>query len=440
LIPSRLASGRGATEQPNATGDREATLSPMFWGMLLATGVASGLFGDAMMALLHAVQHLAFGARPGGFLAAVSHAPAWRRVAALAAAGAFAGPAWYLLRRATRGERSEVDDVLWNGTGELSFRRSLGSGVFSEVVIGAGASIGRENAPKLLGAAAGSVLARWSKLTPPQRRLLVACGAGSGFAAVYNVPLGGALFTAEVLLGTITLPVVVPALACAGIATLVGWIYLPHHAIYLDIPSYPLTGSALVWAALAGPVIGLVAVGYIRLIGAVAHHRPTGKKAALSPLVAFTALGAVGIAYPQLFGNGKDITHLAFLGTAGGIGLVATLFALKPLATAACLGSGATGGLFTPTMATGALLGVALGAAFSLAWPGTPAGAYAMIAAVAMIGAGMQAPLAGLALILGLTHSGFDLIVPMLIATALATLTARYLDGYSIYSARLPAE
>jgi H+/Cl- antiporter ClcA len=408
--------------------------------MLAATGIAAGLFGDAMMALLHTVQHIAFGNSSGDFLAAVSAAPVWRRVASLAAAGVFGGLAWYGLRHYTRGEKSEVDDVLWNGTGLLSFRRSLGSGVISEVVIGAGASLGRENAPKLLGAASGSMLARCSGLTPAQRRLLVACGAGAGFAAVYNVPLGGALFTAEVLLGAITLPVVVPALACAGVATLVGWAYLPTHAIYLDVPTYPLAAPELVWAILAGPLLGLVAVGYIRLIGAVSHHRPAGWQSALAMTVVFTALGAVGIAFPQLFGNGKDITHLAFLGAAGGLSLVAVLFCLKPLATAACLGSGATGGLFTPTMATGALLGATLGAVFSLAWPGAPAGAYALIGAVAMIGASMQAPLAGLALILGLTHTGFDLIVPMLIATTLATLTARYLDGYSIYSARLPTE
>jgi H+/Cl- antiporter ClcA len=275
--------------------------------MVAATGIAAGLFGDAMMALLHGVQHLAFDSPPGSFLAAVEHAPAWRRVASLAAAGAFGGLAWYGLRRYTRGEKSEVDDVLWNGTGVLSFRRSFGSGVISEVVIGAGASLGRENAPKLLGAASASVLARWSGLSAPQRRLLVACGAGAGFAAVYNVPLGGALFTAEVLLGTITLPVVIPSLACAGIATLVGWVYLPTHAIYLDIPTYPLTGPELVWAALAGPVIGLVAVGYIRLIGWVSHHRPTGRKAIVAPLLIFSALGAVGMAFPQLFGVGRRL-------------------------------------------------------------------------------------------------------------------------------------
>ena len=111
------------------------------------------------------------------------------------------------------------------------------------------------------------------------------------------------------------------------------------------------------------------------------------------------------------------------------------LFALKPLVTALCLGGGAAGGLFTPTLSTGAVLGGFLGLAWSLAWPGSSIGAYAMVGAAAMIGASMQAPLTALALVLELTHSGFQIMVPMMAATVTATAVARHIDGYSIYSA-----
>ena len=135
---------------------------------------------------------------------------------------------------------------------------------------------------------------------------------------------------------------------------------------------------------------------------------------------------------------GRSAADDTFLGI-GGFSLLLTLFALKPLVTALCLGSGASGGLFTPTLATGAVLGGALGIAWNLAWPGSPSGAFAMAGAAAMIGAAMQAPLSGLALVRELTHSGFGLMVPMMTATATATLVAFHVDGYSIYSARLPA-
>jgi H+/Cl- antiporter ClcA len=104
-----------------------------------------------------------------------------------------------------------------------------------------------------------------------------------------------------------------------------------------------------------------------------------------------------------------------------------------------CLGSGVSGGLFTPTLASGAALGGAAGIAWSLAWPGSPAGAYALVGAAAMLGAAMQAPLAGLALVLELTHSGFQIMIPMVAATVAATVVARHVDGYSIYTARLRA-
>ncbi len=438
LISRRLPSGRGATEQPNATGDGDAALTPVFWLMVVATGVAAGLFGDLMMLILFSVQHLAFGYHTGSLEAAAERASDFRRLVVLLSAGVFGGIAWFLLRRYTAGEKSELDDVVWGEGQRLSFRRSLGTSVISEVVIGMGASIGRENAPKLMGGASASVLAGLARLTPAQRRLLMACGGGAGLAAVYNVPLGGALFTAEVMLGTISVPVVLPALACSWIATATAWLYLPDRATYMDIPGYRFTMPLLVWALLAGPAIGVVSCGYIRLIGWVSHHQARGRAALFAPAVAFGILGLVAFAYPQLLGNGKDMARDAFLG-ADGLTLLLALLALKPLVTALCLGSGASGGLFTPTLSTGAVLGGAAGIAWSLAWPGSPAGAYALVGAAAMLGAAMQAPLAGLVLILELAHGGFAIAIPMIAATVTATAVARYIDGYSIYTARLRA-
>ncbi len=436
LISYRLPSGRGATEQPNATGDGEAALTPRFWALVALTGVAAGLFGDLMMLILFTVQHLAFGYHTGTLESGVGHASDTRRLVVLLIAGAFGGISWFLLRRCTRGEKSELDDVVWGDGARLSFRRSLGTSVISEIVIGMGASMGREAAPKLMGGACAGILAGWARLSPAQRRLLMACGGGAGLAAVYNVPLGGALFTAEVMMGSISLPIVLPALACSGIAAVTAWLYLPSRATYLDVPGYHVTLPLLAWALLAGPLIGVIASGYIRLIGWVSHHQASGRWVLIAPAAAFGVLALIGFACPQLFGNGKDMAHDAFLGS-GGLVLLLALFALKPLVTALCLGSGASGGLFTPTLSTGAVLGAAAGIAWSLLWPGSPAGAYALVGAAAMLGAAMQAPLAGLALIMELTHGGFAIMIPLVLATVTATAVARHIDGYSIYSARL---
>ncbi|RZT86483.1 H+/Cl- antiporter ClcA [Pseudonocardia sediminis] len=438
LLRRRIGSGRAAMDQPNVTGDGDVPLTVRFWVMVVLTGVGAGLSGALLMLLLFTVADLAFGpgAGSGSFQDAVVRADALGRIVPLLVAGVVAGVGWYLLRRHVPG-KTDVDDTIWTGDGRLGLRRSAGTSVLSEIVVGLGASLGREAAPKLMGGVCGSLLATWSGLTVPQRRLLVACGAGAGLACVYNVPLGGALFTAEVLVGAVRLPVVLPALACSGIATVVAWVYLPPLPTYLELPAYDFTFAPLVWALLAGPVIGVLATAFVRLVAWVSDHQPSHRWwQLLAPLTAFAVLGVVGLALPQLFGNGKDMAEQAFT-TGGGLLLLGLLAILKPLVTTMCLGSGASGGLFTPVLSTGAVLGGFLGTAWSLLWPGSPVGAYALIGAAAMIGAAMQAPLAGLVMVLELTHTGFALMVPMVLATVLATAVARWIDGYSIYSARL---
>jgi chloride channel protein, CIC family len=437
MIKRRIPSGRGAMEQPNVTDDGEARLTPQFWLAVGLTGVATGLFGDLLMWLLAEVERVGFHYHSGYFQNAVASVSSSRRIVVLLIGSVIGAVSWYLIRRYLKREKSDIDDAIWNGDGELSLRRSFLTSIVSEVVIGLGASIGREAAPKLMGGTSGSVLSHWFNLSPAQKRLLVACGGGAGLACVYNVPLGGAIFTAEVLYGSFALPVVLPALATSLVATMVAWLYLPSGATYADIPAYRFGGSLMVWSLIAGVVIGLLAVFYVRLIGWASHFRAKGVHIFWMMPLAFAVLGVIGIWYPQLFGNGKDMAHQAFLGI-GGIGLLLALFALKPIVTAMMLGSGAAGGVFTPFLATGALFGAFFGALWVHLWPGTPIGAFAIVGAAAMIGASMQAPLAGLVLVFELTHTGFALAVPMMAATLIATFLVRQIDGYSIYSARLP--
>jgi H+/Cl- antiporter ClcA len=108
------------------------------------TGVAAGLFGALLMLVLHAVEHLAFGASDGTFTDAVLQASPARRIVALLAVGLVGGVGWFLLRRLAAGESTHVDDEIWTGRAILSFRRSLGTGLLSELVVGGGASLGRE--------------------------------------------------------------------------------------------------------------------------------------------------------------------------------------------------------------------------------------------------------------------------------------------------------
>jgi H+/Cl- antiporter ClcA len=419
--------------QPNVPGRGiVASYDLRFWTLVATVGVAAGLGGALLIELLRAVQHLAWSYHSGDFLDAVQRTSSARRVLVLLGGGIVAGVGGLLLARTPA---TDVSDALWLRGARLPLAASCARAVHSIVIVALGASLGREAAPQQVGAAVASNLSDWAKLPEWQRRLLVACGAGAGMAAVYNVPLGGALFALEVLLGTLTLPLVLPALATSLIATAVAWIALPSSPTY-SIPTYPISARQVVWALLIGPIAGLAAVAYIQLISRAHALRPSGWLRVLAPIVVFTALGALAISYPQLLGNGKPVVQLA-LAAKLSVGLLAVLFVLKPIVTAACLGSGAPGGLFTPTLTYGVLLGGLLGEGWTQIWPGSTLGSYAIIGGAAVLAASMQGPLAAVVLLLELTHHGDALMVPVLIAVVEATVLARVLGAPSIYSARL---
>ncbi len=409
-----------------------ASYSLRFWTLVALVGVGAGLGGALLMELLRAVQHLAWSYRSGDFLDAVQRTSSAHRVLVLLVGGVVAGIGAIGLSRTSS---TDVSEALWLRGARLPLAASIARSVHSIVIVALGASLGARRHPQQTGAAVASALSDWAKLPEWQRRLLVACGAGAGMAAVYNVPLGGALFALEVLLGTLTLPLVLPALATSLIATAVAWIALPSRPTY-TISTYPISAAQVVWALVIGPIAGLAAVAYIRLIARAHSLRPSGWLRLAAPITVFTALGLLAIAYPQVLGNGKPVVQLALVAKLS-VALLAVLLVLKPIATAACLGSGAPGGLFTPTLTYGVLLGGLLGEGWSQLWPGAPLGGYAIIGGAAVLAASMQGPLAAVVLLLELTHHADALMVPVLLAVVEATVLARVLGAPSIYSARL---
>jgi H+/Cl- antiporter ClcA len=310
--------------------------------------------------------------------------------------------------------------------------------LLSVLVVAMGASLGREGAPKQTGAVIADALSNRAHLSDDERRLLVACGAGAGLAAAYGVPLGGALFALEVLRGALALRLVLPALLASLVATEVSWMVLPDAPTYA-IPAYPSSAPVLVWTLAAGPIAGLVSVGYVRVVTWADRHKPTGWRRVVAPVLTLGSIGLLSIAFPQILGNGKDIAQLAFTdGVAPG--LLLALLILKPVATTLCVGSGTPGGLFTPSLATGALLGGVLGHAWSRVWPGVPPGLFALLGAAALLAATTQGPISTVVLMMELTGRDRSFIVPLLLVVATATLVARTIEPRSIYDARLTDE
>jgi H+/Cl- antiporter ClcA len=253
--------------------------------------------------------------------------------------------------------------------------------------------------------------------------------------AAYGVPLGGALFSLEVMRGMLALRYVLPALFASVIATAVSFLFLPNAPTYL-IPAYPNSLSCGIWALIAGPIAGVVSVGYVRAITWADRSKPRGWQRLLAPVVVLGALGAISIPFPQLLGNGKDISQLAFLDQVAPV-ILLILMALKPLATVLCVRSGTPGGLFTPSLTVGALLGGVLGHAWSWFWPGVPPGLFAVLGAAAVVAATTQGPISTVVLMIELTGRDRSFIVPLLLAVGTATLVARTIELRSIYDAKL---
>lgn len=408
-----------------------------FWLAIVLTGIGTGASAAALTLILQTVQHFAWPGA-GTLLDAAAQSTPWRHVLVLLAAGLVTGAGQIVLVRLTSSNSIDITEAIWFSAGRLPALRTLGSAVLSVVVVGMGASLGREGAPKQAGAVIANALSDRTGFSDEQRRLLVACGAGAGLAAAYGVPLGGALFALEVLRGMLALRLVLPALLTSVVATATAWLVLPNAPTYV-LPHLDGSPANLALALLIGPIAGLVSVAFVRVIALADRYRPKRWRRLVAPLVTLGLLGLASIPFPQLLGNGKDIAQLAFADQIPSALLLA-LLVLKPTATVLCLGSGVPGGLFTPSLALGALLGGVLGHACSWLWPEMQPALAAVVGAGAVLAATTQGPISAVVLIMELTGQDRSFIAPLLLAVIMATLVSRMIEPRSIYDARLTDE
>lgn len=433
----------GAAE-PAAGGKVPATLrdpgAPRFWLAVVLTGLAAGLGAAVLTLLFKATQDLAWGvADPDALVNAAREAGPLRHVAVLFAAGLVTVLGQWLMTRLTSGNSIEITAAIWFHAGRVAALRTLGSAVLSIVIVGMGASLGREGGPKQAGAVFGNLFSDLEKLSDDERRLMVAIGAGAGMAAVYSVPLGGAIFALEVLRGALALRLVLPALAAALIATWTAAFVVPNAPLYA-VPVYPVAPDVYLWAILASPFIGLASIAFVRAIAWADRVRPADWRRLVAPPAVLAVIGLMSIVFPELLGNGQDVAQFLFLHPLAPLALV-PLVVLRPLAAVACAASGAPGGLFTPSLTLGALIGSALGGLWLAIHPaGGAIGLYALLGAGAMLAATTQGPISSLVLMMELTGQARAFALPMLIAIVVATATARLIEARSIYEARLTDE
>lgn len=400
---------------------------------LLLAGIAGGVSGVSLALTLHAIQHLAYGysltTLVGGetFLDGVAGAAPLRRLEVLAAAGTVAGLGWWAVYRFGR-KLVPIATAVADPDKTMPTGATVGHVLLQIVTVALGSTLGREVAPRELAALIVSRVGRLLPLSREELRIVIACGAGAGLAAVYNVPLGGTVFVMEVLLGSFALSVAVPAMVACVIAACIAWVGIGDLYQYSLAP-IGISTSLLAWAAVAGPVFGLGGWLFARLAQGARAAAPRDARIIPFCLAVFVGIGVLAMTFPALPGNGKGPIQLGLEGDLG-LRLAATLLVLKVLATLACLRGGAEGGLLTPGMSIGALIGVLLGMAWSQFWP-SPAGqgAFALVGAVAFLSVSQRMPITAIILGFEFTGADHDFAVPMLIAVGLASATARLIDS-----------
>ena len=391
----------------------------------LIVGLATGLAVLLLVWIVHSIEHLVWGHEEGPFLDGLPlPSPWWLPIVTVGGAGVVAALGWYLLRRFGRTLATVEQGV--DGA-RMPWWETLADTVIQVTSVALGASIGKEVAPRELSAMAGSKIVGWFGLDPRWRRILIASAAGAGLAAVYNVPLAGALFAIEILLAQFSVGGAVVALTVSAIATFVARPLVGDGSLY-DVPALEVNASLVVAAILIGPLMGWGATSFATVTKALGRFRPKGWKLLVVLPLTFAAVGLLGAFFPLILGNGRALATAGFDLSQPAL-LLLLLAVLKYVATTISLGSGAIGGTLQPSVAIGAALGAAAAAGWALIWPGADGTALAIIAAAAFLASNMRAPFTAIALIIEFTDTGFTLLLPIFLAVAGSLAASRLSSG-----------
>ena len=390
----------------------------------LLTGIIAGLVGLACIHLLHWIQAVAWDMHGGTLLEAVSAVSPARRVGVLTLAGVIGALSWFLLFRRNKAITSVSGAV---GGTPMPPLRATWHALTQVLIVGLGASVGREVAPREMAAAFSAAAA--DRLG---RRIIVACGAGAGLAAVYSIPLSGAIYTLEILLVSLSARAVAPALITSGIAVLISTGFT-RPAFFYTVPTVTPSLSLTVFGALMGPVLGAAGWVFKEAVARTGAIRPRDWRILITLPLAFAVVGLVSTRIPSVLGNGQASAQTQFDATwAAGAGLAFALLVLlaKTATTFLTIGAGGWGGVLTPAVALGAGLGAVIGLPWATAWPGSEIAAFAFIGAAAFLGTSMKAPFTGLILVIEFTGQGATILVPAVLAVGGATATATWLSRH----------
>ncbi len=412
-------------------------------GIVAGLGAAFLTWGvEALSHLLHVELAGALIPGHGKGASADWHSPTrpWVLLIILPVAGLVVG--WLVQTFAPEAEGHGTDAVIRAIHRERSVIRKRVPAVkllASILTIGSGGSAGREGPVAQVGAGFGSYLSRLLNLSSKDRQLLVIAGMAAGIGGMFRAPLGGALFSIEVLYSEndfeseALIPAVIAAIVAYVVnASFTGWGHIfaaPEVAFShpVELLSYVVLGMLLA-------VVGII---YVKVFYGVRDlvFRPLPVPAWTRPGIGGLLLALLALAVPQVMGGGYGWLQLTLDGNLP-LKLLLILLPAKIMATALTISSGGSGGVFAPSLIIGGITGAVFAELAVRVAPGAapPAAACVLVGMGGFFSGVAKVPIASLIMVAEMSGS-YDLLVPMMLVGSVAFLLTR---GVTIYEEQVP--
>jgi CIC family chloride channel protein len=329
---------------------------------------------------------------------------------------------------------AQIMEVVAVGRRTVRFRQSLARTVSSAFVISSGGSEGREGPIIQMGAAFASVVARSLKVSPERARVLVACGMAAGVAGAYNTPISATFFVVELVMGSFTFAVFGPAIVSAFVSALLTRAVLGNDPLYRVAPFEVSSIQETIPYLALGLAAGLGSVLFMRTLRLSKRlFLRFGWKDEWRMTLGGFGVGALGLAFPEVLGNGFEGTNV-LLNMRPILWFFLAVFVFKIAATALTIGSGGVGGVFTPALMTGAALGGCVGVVVSKLAPhfAAPISGYALLGMGGVLAGTTRAPFLSILMMFELTQSG-NIVFPMMLVSILAISGAKFFERESVY-------
>lgn len=328
--------------------------------------------------------------------------------------------AWFLLDRFGK-QQVSVPDAMHGRT--MPLLATTASAFIQVMSVAAGAPVGRENAPRLLGGLAGSRISARSKLDSASRRILVAAAAGAGLGATFHLPLAGAIFALELLLVSMSTQAVIAVMLTSATATAVTGIFVEPHPVYHSVPVTE-SSTTLIIAVAVGAIAGLAGHLFGKAARSAVKSRAIGRQVLWQMPLGFAALALMSYLVPGVGTNARFTTDSVLTSQDAAAGLL-LIGALRVLAILIAFRVGVVGGTLTPAFGLGAISGALIGVLLHPLFPAIPYGVFAVLGAAAFLSTAMAAPMFGMIAAIEFTDMAAQGYLPVFVAVCAAALAVR---------------